>query len=65
MTNREFLSKLTNEEISHYFETMFCGMYDCEHCPLNDSRLFGMDCGRKEIADWLGKEHKEGDEYVG
>lgn len=59
MTNREFLSKLTNEEIAHYFETMFCGMYDCEHCPLNDVRLFRDDCGHKEIADWLGKEHKD------
>ena len=36
MTNREFLSKLTNEEIAHYFETMFCIMCDCENCPLNN-----------------------------
>lgn len=58
MTNREFLSKLTNEEIAQYFEKMCCRLFDvCDCCPLNRVRLFGDDCGHKEITDWLGKEN--------
>lgn len=58
MANCEFLSKLTNEEIAHYFEMMCCLRYDvCDFCPLSDARLFGTDCGHEEITDWLGKEH--------
>ena len=59
MTNREILSKLTNEEIAKKKKKMFCEMYACESCPLHYARLFGYDCGHKEIIDWLSKEYEE------
>lgn len=64
MTNRQWLSTLTDEELAKWHQTVGCG--SCAHNPekgfcnnLSDIASFEKDCCVDGTVKWLQEEHKE------